>query len=262
MPEVSVLMAVRNGVPWVSEAIASVLGQSLTDIELVVVDDGSTDATGAVLAGIRDPRVVVERVAQRGLTRALCRAAALARAPVLARLDADDVADGDRLARQVAYLRAHPAVGLVGGAAREVDPSGKEVRVVRPPTDDATLRRRLIRDNPFVHSSVTMRRAAYDRAGGYDPAVAVAQDYDLWMRMSAVTELANLTDVVVVRRLVAGRVTAARDGDRLRTEVHVRWRALRDGRYPWSAIVHVLRPALALALPPPLRRAVRLAVFR
>lgn len=250
-------MAVRDGAPWVGEAVASVLRQSLTDLELIVVDDGSTDGTAGMLAAADDPRLVVEHVSRRGLTRSLCRAAELARAPVLARLDADDVADRDRLARQIAFLRAHPAVGLVGGAAREIDAAGREVRVLRPPTDDFTLRRRLIRENPFVHSSVTMRREAYDRVGGYDHTVVVAQDYDLWMRMSAVTRLANLADVVVVRRLVPGRVTAVRDSGRLLTELRVRWRAFRSGRYPWSAIVHVLRPALALALPPVARRAAR-----
>ena len=255
-------MAVRDGAPWVGEAVASVLRQSVADLELIVVDDGSIDGTAELLAAVSDPRVVIEHVSRRGLTRSLCRAAELARAPMLARLDADDVAERDRLARQLAFLRTHPDVGLVGGAAREIDPSGREVRVVRPPTDDLTLRRRLIRENPFVHSSVTMRREAYDRAGGYDAAVVVAQDYDLWMRMSAVTRLANLAEVVVVRRLVAGRVSAVRDSERLRTELRVRWRALRSGRYGWSAIVHVLRPALALMLPPVARRALRRASRR
>jgi glycosyltransferase involved in cell wall biosynthesis len=252
-------MAVRNGAPWVREAVASVLRQSSGDLELVVVDDGSTDGTPDLLAAVHDPRLVVEPVSPRGLTRSLCRAAELARAPVLARLDADDVAEPDRLARQLAFLRAHPDVGLVGGAAREVDAAGHELRVVRPAPDDATLRRLLIRENPFVHSSVTMRRDAYDRAGGYDPRVSVAQDYDLWMRMSAVTRLANLTEVVVARRLVPGRVSAVRDAERLRTELSVRWRALRSGRYPLSAIVHVVRPALALALPSVVRHAARRA---
>jgi hypothetical protein len=102
-----------------------------------------------------------------------------------------------------------------------------------------------------------MRRAAYESAGGYDPAVPVAQDYDLWMRISRTTRLANLPEVLVVRRLVPGRVGVTRDSARLRSEVRTRWRALSSGGYPWWTVVFVARPALALAVPPPLRRWLR-----
>ena len=128
-----------------------------------------------------------------GLTEALGAALGLARAPLVARLDADDIALPERLERQRAFLGAHPDVGLLGTAAREVDAAGRELAVVRPPTDDPAIRCALIRRNPFVHSSVMMRRAAVERAGGYDPAFPVAQDYDLWMRMSRVTRMANLS---------------------------------------------------------------------
>src|ERR1700675_3887238 len=99
-PAVSVVMCVRDGAPWVREAVESVLAQTAPDLELIVIDDGSTDATPAVLASIRDPRLSVERQPPAGLTRALNRALSLARAPLLARLDADDLAVPDRVARQ------------------------------------------------------------------------------------------------------------------------------------------------------------------
>ena len=100
-PAVSVLMAVYNGAPWVADAARSVLAQTLGDLELVVVDDGSTDATGDVLAGVGDSRLRVERREHEGLTRALNYGLRVARAPLVARLDADDIALPERLARQV-----------------------------------------------------------------------------------------------------------------------------------------------------------------
>jgi glycosyltransferase involved in cell wall biosynthesis len=258
-PAVSVLMSVHNGAPWVREAVESVLRQTMRELELIVIDDGSTDATPEVLAGIRDPRLLVVRQARVGLTRSLNQALGLASAPLVARLDADDVALPERLARQRAFLDAHPDVGLLGTGAREVDEAGREVAVIRPPADDVAIRRALIRRNPFVHSSVVMRRGVLAQAGGYDETLPVAQDYDLWMRMSRLTRLANLPEPLIVRRLVPGRISAVRDDDRLRAEARVRWQAVRRGAYPWWCAVFAARPLLALALPAALRRALRRA---
>ena len=256
-PAVSVLMGVWNGAPQVGEAVASVLAQTLADLEMIVVDDESTDATPRILASFADPRLRVERRARGGLTSALNAARGLAQAPLLARLDADDLALPDRLGRQIAFLAAHPDIGLLGTAAREIDASRREVAIVRPPVDDASIRRALIRFNPFVHSSVVMRRTVLEQSGGYDEAFPVAQDYDLWMRMSRVTRMANLPEPLVERRLLAGRVSEARDTERLRAETRVRWRAMRSGAYPPWCVVFVLRPLLARALPPRARRLLR-----
>src|SRR5438552_255214 len=218
-------MSVHNGAPWVRDAVASVLAQTAGDLELIVIDDGSTDASPELLAAVRDSRVRTERREHAGLTRALNRALALARAPLVARLDADDLALPERLALQRAFLGSHPDVGLLGTGAREVDAAGREIARIRPPSDDAALRRALIRRNPFVHSSVMIRRAVLERTGGYDETLPVAQDYDLWMRVSQLTRMANLPEPLVVRRLLPGRVTAVRDSERLGAEARVRWRA-------------------------------------
>jgi glycosyltransferase involved in cell wall biosynthesis len=261
-PAVSVLMAVRDGAPWVAEAVASVLGQTAGDLELIVIDDGSRDATPDLLAAVRDPRLRVERQPAAGLTPSLNVALGLARAPLVARLDADDLALPERLARQRAFLDAPADVGLLGSAAREVSAAGAEIAVRMPPLDDATLRAALIRRNPFVHSTVMARRSLVEGVGGYDTSLPVAQDYDLWMRLARVTRLACLAEPLVVRRLLPGRVTATRDSARLRAEARIRWRALRAGAYPAWCVVFALRPAAALALPLPLRRGLRGALGR
>ena len=259
-PAVSVLLSVHNGGSRVVAAVESVLGQTAGDLELIVIDDGSTDATPERLARVRDPRVRVVTQARTGLTRALNRALALARAPLVARLDADDTAAPDRLERQRAFLDRAPDVGLLGTAARELDAAGRLVRVVQPPCDDAALRRALIRRNPFVHSSVMLRRELLDKVGGYDETYPVAQDYELWMRLAPLTRMANLSEPLVVRTLGSERVSVEREDDRLRAEARVRWRAVREGRYPPWCAVFAARPALALALPRPLRRLARAAL--
>jgi glycosyltransferase involved in cell wall biosynthesis len=251
---------VYNGEPWLGEAVDSVLRQTLVDFELIVVDDGSTDGTLGVLEQRRDSRITVLRQARGGQTAALNRGLRSARAPLLARLDADDVALPDRFARQVTFLSAHPEVGLLGSACREISPAGTVVRTLTPPGDDAAIRRRLIRANPFIHSSVMFRRTVLDVAGPYDESFAVAQDYDLWLRMSRVTRLANIVEPLVLRRLAPGRLSSARDSTRLRDEVVARIRAVRHGAYPPWAAVFVARPLCALVVPTSLRRALRSAL--
>ncbi len=256
-PRVSVVMGVRDGARWLAEAVDSVLGQTLADLELIVVDDGSTDATPDLLTRYRDPRLTVLRQPAGGLARALNRGLRLASAPLVARLDADDVALPERLARQVAFLDARPEVGLLGSACRAIGPSGDPLDDERPPQDDAAIRRALIRRNPFVHSTIVVRRSVIDRAGGYDESLPVAQDYELWMRASGVTRMANLPDVLVLRRLGPDRVSVARDTERLRAEVRVKLTALRAGVYPAWCGVFLVKPLAALALPAPARHALR-----
>jgi len=259
-PRVSVVMPVHDGARWLREAVDSALGQTLADLELIVVDDGSTDATADILAAYGDRRLSVLRQPRAGLTRSLNRALRLAAAPLVARLDADDVALPQRLARQVAFLDAHPEVALLGTGCREIGPGGEARGVYTPPADDAAIRRALIRRNPFVHSSVVMRRSAVEGVGGYDETVAVAQDYELWLRLSRATRMANLPEPLVLRRLAPDRVSVAHDTERLLTEVRVKVGALRSGAYPLWCAVFLLRPLGALALPAAARRWARRAV--
>ena len=256
-PRVSVILSVHNGGAWVAQAVESVLGQTFADFEFIVVDDGSTDSTGTTLDGYRDSRLKVLHQSRAGLTRSLNRALGLATAPLVARMDADDVALPDRLARQLAFLASHPEVGLLGTGCHEIAPSGEILQTIRPPTEDAAIRRALIRRNPFVHSSMVMRREAAEAVGGYDEGLPVAQDYDLWVRMSRVTRMANLPEPLVLRRLTPGRVSSARDTDRLKAEVTIKLRALRSRTYPAWCAVYLVKPLLALAVPAGLRGLLR-----
>lgn len=250
-------MSVYNAALWAGEAVESVLAQTAPDFELIVVDDGSTDRTAEVLEGFKDPRLKVIRQSRQGLTCSLNRALRLATAPLVARMDADDVARPERFARQMAFLEARPEVGLLGTGCQEISVSGEILRTVIPPVDDVAIRRRLIRANPFVHATVMMRREALDAVGGYDERVPVAQDYHLWIRMSRITRMANLPEPLLRRRLTPGRVSSVRDTARLRAEVRVKLQALRSGAYPLWCGVFLLKPLCALALPPALRRLLR-----
>lgn len=209
-PAISVLMPVRNGERFLPEAIESILSQTLADLELVVVDDGSTDSTPRILerAAAADARVVVHRREPgRNLAQVLNLAAQLSRGALLARLDADDVAGRDRLRRQAEFLAAHPEVALLGGQVTLVDERGREFGRAEYPLGDAALQDALRTGNPFVHSAVTMRRAAFEEVGGYRENFDHGEDLDLWLRLAARHRLANLPDVVAEYRIHGTQLT-------------------------------------------------------
>lgn len=221
-PVVSVLLAVRDGGAHLGEALASIQAQTLRAWELVVVDDGSTDGTPAALAAAAraDARIRVFRQERLGLVAALNRAATEARGEFLARMDADDRAHPQRLARQMAFLTAHPEVGVLGTAIRRIGAAGG---IWTRPQDDATLRAALLFEAPFAHPTVMMRRSAWLAAGeGYREDFRAAEDIDLWERLAPHTCFANLPDALLDYRVHPGQVTAvatdtmARNGARVR----------------------------------------------
>jgi glycosyltransferase involved in cell wall biosynthesis len=195
-PAISVIMPVRNGAEWLGEAVASIRAQDFGDFEFLIVDDGSDDGTAAMLSGFAadDRRIRLLRQAPQGIVAALNTGIAAARAPYLARLDADDRARPDRLGKQFAVMQVHPEIGLLGTSAEVIDAAGKTVGRLAPPTEPARLSRALSRTNPFIHSSVMMRTALVRRLGGYRAAFRAAEDYDLWLRMAEAGGIANLAD--------------------------------------------------------------------
>jgi len=156
----------------------------------------------------------------------------------------------------VAFLQVHPEVGLLGTARREISASGEVLRTITPPGDDRALRRVLMGTNPFTHSSMMFRRTVLDASGWYDERFVVAQDYDLWLRMSRLTRLASLDEPLVLRRLAPGQLSSARDTTRIHDEVTAKLKALQSGAYPPWCAIFLAKPVCALALPLTLRRVI------
>lgn len=231
MVKISAVMAVYNGAPALPRTIDSILAQTEKNFELVVVDDGSTDETSAILAdyAARDPRVRVIAQANAGLTRSLIRGCAEARASVIARQDCGDHSMPQRFERQLT-LMAEGHV-LVSCATRFVDPEGDTLYTVSLDGDE-TRRSLLNADAKHIHGitshpSAMFHRDAYVAAGGYRPEFRMAQDLDLWIRMARLGTIGIAPDVLVeVTVEPRGLSGVSRDTQTALTQIAV---ALRDG---------------------------------
>jgi len=239
--KLSVVMAVYNGSPALAATLDSILAQTERDFELVAIDDGSTDATPSILADYasRDARVRVIAQANAGLTRALIRGCAEARAEVIARHDCGDRSHPERFARQLALLATATVVSC---ATRFVDVDGDLLYISRGDGDE--IRRSLLGDDAAHihalphHGSAMFRRDAYSRAGGYRAEFRVAQDLDLWIRMAQNGETFAIADEVLYDATVDARSISgtARASQVALTEIAV---ALRDGRGSLAAAAAV-----------------------
>jgi hypothetical protein len=194
---VSVLLPVWNGERFLATAIDSITAQTYHAFELLIIDDGSTDGSAAIVrarAG-HDPRIVLLERPHAGIADALNAGIAAARGVYLARMDADDSAAPTRLARQVAHLDAHPGCVAVGSAIEVIDADGVSLGIMRFPAGHAAILGALIGGGTgLAHPSVVMRRTAVVDAGGYRDRFFPSEDLDLWLRLRHYGEFENLAD--------------------------------------------------------------------
>lgn len=212
-PLVSVLMPVHNGERFLPEALNSILTQTWRNMEIVVVDDGSTDGTSRILRRYRarDQRLRIIAQPKLGLVSALnCGLAAL-QGKFVARFDADDIALPRRIDKHIGYLRTHPHVAAVGSQIIIIDHDGRALRRGHYPVgEDACHRHLLTRGAPLCHSAVTFRSDAVRRVGKYREAYQHAEDVDLWLRLVAVGTIDNHPEVLLRYRLHGGNTSVTK----------------------------------------------------
>jgi glycosyltransferase involved in cell wall biosynthesis len=231
-PRVTVLMPVFNAESTVHAAVRGILDQTFQDLELLVVDDGSTDGTAGILARFDDARVLVVRQDNRGVSAALDAGMQRARGAYIARQDADDVSDPRRLERQVAALDSDAGLGLIGCNYRIVDETGRELAVTDVFCHPEDVKAALVVSNQFGHGTVMFRRDLAERVGGYRALAgherSFVEDLDLWQRISRISRVANLSAALYTWRRDPGGVTLSNHAAQLEQA-----RQLREQEFDW-----------------------------
>jgi hypothetical protein len=202
-PLVSVVLVVCNVDRFLAEAIESILGQTFREFEFIIVDFGSTDDSKSIVSNYaaRDSRVKFHIIPRCGLAEARNAGCFLAQGDYIAIMDADDIADKDRLLWQVEFMDKHPEVSVLGGAVQWIDTTGRVLITAENPVGDREIQSALVERCPLWQPTVLMRRDAFVGAGGYRPLFARAEDYDLWLRMAERFQIANLKEVVLKYRI-------------------------------------------------------------
>jgi GT2 family glycosyltransferase len=202
-PLVSVAMVVCNVPRFLGEAIESILNQTFSDFEFIIVDFGSTDNSPSILSKYadKDKRIKFTTIPHCGLAEARNFASFQAQGRYTAIMDADDISLRHRLESQVNFMQEHPNVGVLGGAVEWIDFEGRSLATMYRPCSDVKIRSVLVDECPVWQPTVLMRTEAFSTVGGYRGAFAPSEDYDLWLRIAERFQLANLNQVLLRYRI-------------------------------------------------------------
>ena len=261
-PLVSVLLPVYNGERFLGEAIDSMLAQTFTDFELIIVNDGSTDGTARIISeyAARDGRILpLRHASNRGQASALNSGLAEARGDCIAGMDADDISLPERLGKQADYLQAHPDIGAIGIGGRIVDADLRKLDSQTYPQDHAQIVLNLFLGmKSFLGAGAMVRRKLLLAVGGYDPS-ALVRDWELWSRLASTTRFANMPGELYLYRQHDASMTAT-----LNPQLTENWHAIQAawldrlwGSAPASSLRRFRRVSKGRKLPWPDRRWLR-----
>ena len=219
-PFISVIMPVHNGGEFLKDAIDSILSQTWKDIELIIIDDGSTDTSADIIKSYRDDRIKSIRQTNHGLAYTLNKGLGLAKGDFIARMDQDDISLPSRLEKQMQYMAYNTKLGVLGTFFTYMDEQGSSLQTtITSPTKPLDVQRSLYTVNPLGHGTVMIRKAAWQEAGGYNDDYEPAGDYELWCRIAEKWELGVLPESLYWYRINPKGISAS-NNDRQHEMAH------------------------------------------
>lgn len=221
---VTVLMSCYNGEKWLSESIESILSQTFKNFEFLIIDDGSRDRSLQIMKEYekKDPRIHVESKKNSGLPDSLNFGLQKAKGTWIARLDADDIAEPNRLQKQYDLAMSDPQLILIGSAFLETDQHGHTGKIQYYPAGHKKLKKNLLTKRRFfAHSSSLYHKETVLKAGGYRPRIKKSEDYDLWLRISEMGKMAAIKEPLVRFRTHPDQISHEDSGRRQITDGRV-----------------------------------------
>jgi len=255
-PKISVIIPTYNQSECLKEAIESVLNQTYKNIEIIVIDDGSTDNTLGVV-GSFDNKIVCIQQKNKGASSARNIGIKKANGEYLAFLDSDDMWIKNKLEKQIDFIKKNPEIGLLGTGCYQMINIGKVIHKKIFPNKNEILQKDLIKYNPFIQSSVMVKKDVFNHIDLYDEKFKESEDYDLWLRIAQKYKVANLEQALVTKRYYEKGLSKNKDNKQLYFALKAKKDAIKRGQYPKSCYFYILKSWIFMKMPFFVRKIIR-----
>lgn len=250
--KISILISCHNEEKNINRCFESIQNQTFQDFEIVCVDDASKDNTLEKLKEWQeifgtDKFVLIVNSENLGLTKSLNVALSRARGEYIARIDADDFWEKDKLKKQARFMDSHPECGIIGTNHVNIYENNPSKKYVRLPETHEMIAKKLFRRNPFAHSCVMARTDLIRKVGGYDESIRYGQDYDLWLRCFPLTRFHNIQEFLCARR-IDGASTKKQKPQMLQS-IKTRVKYIRKYKYGWKNYFYLIEPLMVAIAP-------------
>jgi len=257
-PLVSVIIPTYNKSQYLREAIKSVLNQTYKNIEVIVVDDGSTDNTKEIVESFNDSRIIYIFQENKGPAIARSTGIKKAQGEYIAFLDSDDLWLKEKLKRQLDFMEKNSEVGLMGTGCYEITDKGKIIGKKIFPIKNKILQKDLIKYNPFIQSSVMAKKEVFDKVGlWYDEKFRESEDYELWLRIAGNYKIGNLAELLVMKRYYRDGLSPAKDREQLYFVLEAKKAAICRGQYSKWCYFYLLKSWIFMKIPFSWRKIIR-----
>ena len=255
--KISIVIPTYNQAEYLQEAIESVFSQTYKNTEIIIIDDGSTDNTLKVVNSFNDNKIIFIQQRNKGASSARNTGIKEANGEYIAFLDSDDLWLKDKLRKQIDFMRENQKVGLLGTGCFQVIDTNKMIYKKIFPHKNEILQKDLIKYNPFIQSSVMVRKNVFNDIGLYDEKFKESEDYDLWLRIAQKYKIANLKQALVTKKYSKAGLSKNKDSKQLYFALKARKNAISRKQYPKSYYIYILKSWIFMKMPFFIRRIVR-----
>ena len=250
--KISVIMSVFNNEEYLNESIESIVNQSYKNFEFIIIDDASFDKSSEILKdwSNKDRRVkIITNEENIGLTKSLNKAIKIAQGEYIARQDGDDISLPQRLEKQIIFLEKHPEIKILGTFGYIIDKHGEILGKEILSTSFQEIKSKLIERNPFIHTSVMIKKEIIERVGVYNDKFKTSQDYELWVRILRIAKGENMPLLLVKKRYHVNMISIKKDKEQLIDMIYIQKQAIREGNFSKLYYIYLFKNYFSLGCP-------------